>query len=67
MFNRSLDNILGAFSKVQRDLETYIDAENAKNVKDQETIVKLSAGVDARASEIERASRVRDKVIAITA
>ena len=56
MFNRSLDNILGAFSKVQRDLETYIDAENAKNVKDQETIVKLSAGVDARASEIERAS-----------
>ncbi len=64
--NRSLDSILGSFSKVQRELETYIDAESAKNSKDEQEIVRLNAAVAARSNDIDRAGRVRDKVVAIT-
>lgn len=66
LFQRNLDQILGTFSKVQKDLENYIEVEDAKNITDQEEIARLQAQRDARAIEIERAQRVRDKVVAIT-
>lgn len=66
LFQRNLNQILGTFTKAQTELENYITLEATKNETDQEEIVRLEAQRDARTIEIERAQRVRDKVIAIT-
>ena len=63
--SKSLETILGTFSKVQDDLVNFIDRNRAETVKLDAAVTDLMAQAAAKSSEIARASSVLKKIEAL--
>lgn len=62
MFNKSLDNILGTFTKVQADLSAFVERTSGQNAALQDQVKSLNVQIEGNSMDIERASSVIAKI-----
>jgi hypothetical protein len=65
MFNKSLDSILGTFTKVQSDLAAFIERTTIESDRKMEQVRILQVEVAAKNDEVARASAVMEKIEAL--
>ncbi len=65
MFNKSLDNILGTFTKVQSDLAAFVERTTIESDRKMEQVRILQVEVAAKNDEVARASAVMEKIEAL--
>jgi hypothetical protein len=62
MFNKSLDSILGTFTKVQADLSAFVERASGQNSMLQDQVKSLNVQIEGNALDIERATSVIAKI-----
>ena len=62
MFNKSLDNILGTFTKVQADLSAFVERTSGQNAVLQDQVKAINVQIEGNALDIERAASVIAKI-----
>lgn len=62
MFNKSLDNILGTFTKVQADLSAFVERTSGQNAVLQDQVKAINVQIESNAIDIERAASVIAKI-----
>lgn len=65
MFNKSLESILGTFTKVQTDLANFVERTTIESDRLQEQATLLAKQSVAKADEVARAEAVMAKIEAL--
>ena len=65
MFNKSLDSILGTFTKVQADLAAFVERTTIESDSKMEQARILQAEAAMKSNEVARASAVMEKIEAL--
>ena len=62
MFNKSLDSILGTFTKVQADLSAFVERTSGQNSMLQDQVKSLNVQIESNSMDIDRATSVIAKI-----
>lgn len=65
MFNKSLDSILGTFTKVHSDLTAFVERTTIESDRKMELARTLEAEAAAKNEEVARAAAVMEKIEAL--
>lgn len=62
MFEKSLDQIIASFSKVQTDLDNYVGRQMSALTAERDEAQRLLDVADAREEDVKRASNIRNNI-----